>query len=90
MMTSKSALGVNRGKKVRAHCRDPVLKPVGTRVFGRRKRSIRVYVDGCDTGGAGPGCGKSRIPDPVPTSATRLPVRSSCPMNDAKNSLVMK
>ena len=32
----------------------------------------------------------ARMPDPVPTSATRLPVRSSRPMNDAKNSLVMK
>ena len=33
---------------------------------------------------------RARIPDPVPTSATLLPLRSSRPMNDAKNSLVMK
>jgi hypothetical protein len=33
---------------------------------------------------------KARMPDPVPTSATRLPRKSSRPMTDAKNSLVMK
>ena len=32
----------------------------------------------------------ARIPDPVPTSATLLPLRSRRPMNEAKNSLVMK
>ena len=32
----------------------------------------------------------SYVPDPVPTSATRLPRKSSRPMTDAKNSLVRK
>jgi hypothetical protein len=32
---------------------------------------------------------RATIPDPVPRSATRLPVKLSRPMKDAKNSLVM-
>ena len=54
----ETGAGCQCGKKVRAHRRDTVLKPVGTRVFGRGKRSVGIYVDGSDLGGAGPGRGK--------------------------------
>ena len=50
--------GRQRGKEVRAHCRDTVLKPVGAGVFGRGKRGVGVYVYCGDLCGARPGCGE--------------------------------
>jgi hypothetical protein len=47
-----------RGKKVRAHRSDAIPEAVGTRVFGRRKRGIGVYVDSADLCGTRPGCSK--------------------------------
>src|SRR5262249_8582538 len=77
-------------EKVHAGNGHAVAKAVRARILQRRKRRIRIDVKRQDLVAPARAAARARIPDPVPISATLLPLRSSPSRYSAKYSLLRK